>query len=75
MERIGIVYILAGLIAKCFLEGKTKIGRTELGGMLERDFPKNGFGFDLTDWITEACNLVPGAKVVPEGSRIYVVKI
>jgi hypothetical protein len=75
MERIGIVYILAGLIAKCFLQGKTKIGRTELGGMLERDFPKNGVGFDLTDWITEACGLVPGAKVVPEGNRIYVVKI
>ena len=74
MERIGIVYILAGLIAKCFNEGKTKIGRTELGGMLERDFPKYGFGFGLTDWLKEACNLVPGAQVVTEGNRIFVVK-
>jgi hypothetical protein len=75
MEKIGIVYILAGLIAKCFNESKFKIGRTELGGMLERDFPKNGVGFELTDWIRAACELVPGAKVVPEGNRIFVIKV
>jgi len=78
MERIGIVLILAGLIAKCFNEGRTKIGRSELGGMLERDFPKNGWGHSLTEWLEEACKLVPGAKieVVPAGTRnrIFVVQ-
>jgi len=74
MKRIGIVHILAGLIVKLFLEGKTKIGRTELGGMLENHFPKNGFGHKLTDWITEACTKVPGTQVIREGKHVFVVK-
>jgi hypothetical protein len=75
MERIGIVYILAGLIAKCFNEGKTKVNRSRFGEMLERDFPKYGVGFELTTWLTEACDLVPGAKIVREGNRIFVIKV
>ena len=74
MEHIGRVYILAGLIAKAFKAGNYKIGRTELGGQLERDFPQNGWGHKLTNWLEEACSLVPGAKVITEGNRVFVVK-
>ena len=74
MEQIGITYILAGLIVKCFIDGKTKIGRTELGGMLENFFPKNGWGHNLTKWLEQACNHVPGAKILKENNRVFVVK-
>lgn len=75
MNERDIVFYLAAIIGKLFSEGQTKINRTPLGGLLERDFPKYGVGINLTKWLEAACAIRGDAKVVPQGNRIFVVKV
>jgi hypothetical protein len=67
-----IAQVLA-ILKKRIAEGQYRIPRTPVGGDLERDFQYNGYGKGLTSWIKEACKSIPGANVVKENVRFFVV--
>jgi hypothetical protein len=67
-----IAQVLA-ILKKRIADGQYRIPRTPIGGDLERDYQYNGYGKGLTGWIREACRSIPGANVVKEKGRVYVV--
>ena len=72
-KKRALIDQVCAILTKRISNGEYRIPRTPVGGDLERDFQYKGYGKGLTGWIREACKSIPGASVVKEKGRVFVV--
>lgn len=75
-KRVLDIQLIVAILLIKQNQGATVVTRPDMGALKERISPDNGAGFDLSDAMEAAANLVPGAEfkfdLGPNGKRTNV---